>query len=63
MKELDSLGQGKKSSAARKKTKEPELALKKKQQFDKRPLLGFLLALVLYCLTSIICNKYPTGQY
>ena len=63
MKELDSLGQGKKSSEARNKAKEPKLALKTKQKFDRRPLLAFLLTLVLYCITSIICNKYPTGSY
>ena len=63
MKELNSLGQGKKDSKASQKIKEPELALRKKQQFDRRPLYSFLLALALYCFTSVICNKYPTGEY
>ena len=63
MKELDSLGQGKRSSASRPKAKEPELALRVKQKPDYRPLLAFALALLLYCFTAIICNKYPTGQY
>ena len=63
MKELNSLGQGKKDPQARKKAKEPELALRKKQKFDRRPLFSFLLALALYCFTVVICNKYPTGEY
>ena len=63
MKELNSLGQGKKDPKARQKVKEPGLALKKKQQLDVRPLLSFLLAFILYCFTSVICNKYPTGEY
>ena len=63
MKELDSLGQGKRSSASRPKAKEPELALRVKQKPDYRPLLAFLFALLLYCFTAVICNKYPTGQY
>ena len=63
MKEMDSLGQGKKSSAARTKAKEPKLALREKKKPDYRPLMAFGLALLLYCFTAIICNKYPTGQY
>lgn len=63
MKEMDSLGQGKKSPEARKKAKEPALALRTRQKADRRPLFAFLLTLVLYCITAIICNKYPTGTY
>ena len=63
MKELDSLGQGKKVSQSRKPAKEPELALRTRQKADKRPLAAFALALVLYFFTAVICNKYPTGQY
>ncbi|MBR6487887.1 MAG: YfhO family protein [Clostridiales bacterium] len=63
MKELDTLGQAKKPTAARNKTKEPFLALKTKNKPDMRPLLSFFLALALYTFTTIICNKYPTGQY
>lgn len=63
MKELDTLGQGKKAPAARKKVKEPELALKTRSNPDLRPLLSFFLALSLYIFTAVICNKYPTGQY
>ncbi|MBO4681871.1 MAG: YfhO family protein [Clostridiales bacterium] len=63
MKELDSLGQGKKASAARTKAKEPKLALREKRKPDYRPLLAFVLALALYAFTAIICNKYPTGEY
>ena len=62
MKELSSLGQEKKSKA-RQKAKEPELALKKKRKFDRRPLLSFLLALALYCFITVICKKYPAGEY
>ena len=63
MKELNSLGQGKKDPKARQKVKEPGLALRKKQQIDLRPVLSFLLAFILYCFTTVICNKYPTGEY
>lgn len=63
MKELDSLGQGKKASGASKKAKEPKLALRDKNKPDLRPLLSFFLALALYIFTAVICNKYPTGQY
>lgn len=63
MKELDTLGQGKKPSTARNKTKEPALALKSRNKPDMRPLLSFFLALALYIFTAVICNKYPTGQY
>ncbi len=63
MKELDSLGQGKKASAAAKKAKEPELALRKRQKIDRRPFLAFLLALLLYAFVTLICNKYPAGEY
>jgi uncharacterized membrane protein YfhO len=63
MKELDSLGQEKKSSFSRPKAKEPKLALRERKDPDYRPLLAFLFALLLYCFTAVICNKYPTGQY
>ena len=63
MKELDSLGQGKKASVAAKKAKEPELALRKRQKIDRRPFLAFLLALLLYAFVTLICNKYPAGEY
>ncbi len=63
MKELDSLGQGKKASGASKKAKEPKLTLRDKNKPDLRPLLSFFLALALYIFTTVICNKYPTGQY
>ena len=63
MKELDTLGQGNKPAVARKKTKEPALALRSKNQPDMRPLISFFLALALYVFTAVICNKYPTGQY
>ena len=63
MKELDSLGQEKKSSFSRPKAKEPKLALRERKDSDYRPLLAFLFALLLYCFTAVICNKYPTGQY
>lgn len=63
MKELDTLEQGSKTSRARNKTKQPELALRAKKKADTRPLLSFILALALYCFTAVICNKYPTGQY
>lgn len=63
MKELDSLGQEKKSAFSRPKAKEPKLALRERKDPDYRPLLAFLFALLLYCFTAVICNKYPTGQY
>ena len=63
MKELDSLGQGKKSPEARKKSGDLKPALRSAKKADLRPLAAFFLAFALYCFTAVICNKYPTGQY
>ena len=54
MKELSALDTGKKP------------ALKKRsgsKAFDKRPVVAFFAALLMYIFLGIVCRKYPFGQY
>ena len=55
MKEMSALDTGKKKPALKKRTGS--------SGFDKRPVIAFLTALVIYAFLGIVCRKYPFGPY